>query len=150
MADALEALAAASAGGSSGASAAPLPADGVALVRLLTRFALIAELYGDDHRTLVETRRQGRRREVEVRLVCLDAARALARQRALFGASVMFSATLAPATFYRDALGLPAETPVLALTSPFDPAHALHCVVPWIDTRFRAREETARSTRCSG
>lgn len=117
-----------------------LPPEAVALSRTLTRFAVIAELHGDDHRTLVEVRRRGRRREVEIRLACLDAASALSRQRALFGACVMFSATLAPATFYRDALGLPRSTPALTLASPFDPARTLHCVVPWIDTRFRGRD----------
>ena len=135
-ADVLEALEAAR------ADAVRPPPEALALGRALTRLATIAELHGDDHRTLLETRRRGRRREVELHLVCLDAAGELARRRASFGACVMFSATLAPLPFYRDGLGLPPGTPALALPSPFDPARTLHCVVPWVDTRWRARERS--------
>jgi len=120
----------------------PLPAEATSLARRLARFALVAELYGEEYRTLLVVRRVGRRREIEIRLVCLDAAALLARQSALFGASVLFSATLAPAGFYRDALGMPRTTPTLALPSPFDPEHSLHCVVDWVDTRFRRREDS--------
>ena len=121
-------------------AAPPVPEEGVALLRSLTRFAVVAELLGDEHRVLLEVRIGERRRETSLRLVCLDAAEPLARQLRLFGASVAFSATLSPLPFYRDALGLPSATPVLSLPSPFDASRALHCVVPWIDTRYRHRE----------
>ena len=117
-----------------------LPEEGVALLRALTRFAAIGELLGEEHRVLLDVRGEARRREVTLRLVCLDAAAPLARQLRLFGANVAFSATLAPLGFYRDALGFAAETPVLSLPSPFEVSRALHCVVPWIDTRYRHRE----------
>lgn len=136
IADALERFAEAS------VSSPPLPEEGIAFLRVLTRVGVIAELHGDDHRTLLTARSVGRRREVAVRLACLDAAPLLSRQCALFGACAMFSATLAPFAFYRDALGLPPSTPTLSLPSPFDPGRALHCVVPWIDTRWRARESS--------
>ena len=117
-----------------------LPEEGLTLLRALTRFAVIAERLGEEHRVLLDVRDEARRREVIVRLACLDAAAPLARQLRLFGANVAFSATLAPLGFYRDALGLAAETPVLSLPSPFEASRALHCIVPWIDTRYRHRE----------
>ena len=54
----------------------------------------------------------------------------------------MFSATLRPATFYRDALGMPETTSHLQLSSPFDPQRASHHVVDWIDTRYRQRSRS--------
>lgn len=117
-----------------------LPEEALSLFRVLTRFSTVAALYGDDHRTLMEASRQGRRRAVSLQLVCLDAAPYLARQHGRHGAIVAFSATLSPTHFHRDALGLPTSTGALNLESPFDARNTLPCLVTWIDTRYRRRD----------
>ncbi|MEE9322662.1 MAG: ATP-dependent DNA helicase [Granulosicoccus sp.] len=112
------------------------------LFRSLCRFVVIGELFSSKHRCLIEQEKAGRRQQVHVNLKCLDAADDLQRQYRQFRANVLFSATLRPPLFYRDILGLPKDTRQLALESPFNPENALLFVAPWIDTRYRYREES--------
>lgn len=117
-----------------------LPESTGELFRDLCRYGVINDLYGEHHRTIVRVTRDGRRKQVQLTLFCQDASAALQKQYKLFRAVVVFSATLRPATFYRDALGLPDTTGYLQLSSPFAPGRALHCIVDWIDTRYRQRQ----------
>lgn len=117
-----------------------LPGEASSLLQRLTRFITVAALADDEHRVVVAVDTEQHSRAVELRLVCLDAAKLLSRQRSRFFASIVFSATLAPLDFYRERLGLPDDAFALTLPSPFPPERALHCVVPWIDTRFRKRD----------
>ncbi|MGQ7843424.1 ATP-dependent DNA helicase [Granulosicoccus sp. 3-233] len=110
------------------------------LFRTLCRYVVIHELFAEQHRDITQFYNSGRRKQVEVMLFCQDASAKLQKQYRQFKATVVFSATLRPATFYRDALGLPESTACLQLSSPFDPARALHCVVDWIDTRYLQRQ----------
>ncbi|MFK7858739.1 MAG: ATP-dependent DNA helicase [Granulosicoccus sp.] len=106
------------------------------------RYRVIADLFSEQHRCLTRCRHIGRRREVTVTLYCVDASRALNASHRLFRSSVIFSATLRPGVFYRDTLGLDAESAYLQLTSPFDARKCLRCVVDWVDTRYRHRQES--------
>jgi DNA excision repair protein ERCC-2 len=54
-------------------------------------------------------------------------------------AAVLFSATLAPADFYRDVLGLPKATDWMDVRSPFHPEQLTVKLVPSISTRYRDR-----------
>ena len=54
---------------------------------------------------------------------------------------VMFSATLNPADYDRNLLGLPDDTTTLTLDSPFDPAHLRVSVLP-VSTRITDRSRT--------
>jgi Rad3-related DNA helicase len=109
------------------------------LFRILCRFVVISDLFAEHHRSIAVRSRRGRRIEVTLSLFCLDASGSLARQYRLFRASVLFSATLRPGIFYRDALGLPGTTVHMQLPSPFESARTCHCIVSWIDTRYRYR-----------
>ncbi len=119
-----------------------LPDSSGDMFRTLCRFVVIGELFGEHHRCVTNIGMTGRRKEVVIRLFCLDASTALSKQYRIYRASVVFSATLRPATFYRDALGLPEATSHLQLSSPFDPERASHHVVDWIDTRYRQRSRS--------
>ncbi|ASJ75435.1 ATP-dependent DNA helicase [Granulosicoccus antarcticus] len=119
-----------------------LPDSSGELFRTLCRFVVISDLFGEHHRCITSINKAGRRKEVLVKLFCLDASTALLRQYRLFRASIVFSATLRPAAFYRDALGMPETTGLLELTSPFPPERANHAIVDWIDTRYRKRTES--------
>lgn len=110
------------------------------IFRQLCRYVVINDLFGEQHRSITRSTKAGRRKQVEITLFCQDASANLQKQYKQFKATVAFSATLRPVTFYRDALGLPATTTCLQLSSPFDPRRALHCVVDWVDTRYRQRQ----------
>lgn len=119
-----------------------LPDSSADMFRTLCRFVVIGELFGEHHRCVTSIGMTGRRKEVTIRLFCLDASTALSKQYRVYRAPVVFSATLRPATFYRDALGMPETTSHLQLSSPFDPERASHHVVDWIDTRYRQRSRS--------
>ena len=55
-------------------------------------------------------------------------------------ATVLFSGTLSPAAFYRDTLGLPADTPWLDVPAPFKAAQLAVHIVHDVSTRYQDRE----------
>lgn len=112
------------------------------LWRVLCRYAVISELYSDQHRFIVLCPRNGRVRQVTVTLYCLDASSALTSSYRLFRSVVLFSATLRPGAFYRDTLGFADTTQYLQLRSPFPPDRCYRAVVDWIDTRYRHRQSS--------
>lgn len=113
-----------------------------ALWKELCRYRAINELFSANHRCITQHRRNGRKREVLVTLYCLDASSALNATHRLFKASIVFSATLRPGIFYRDTLGLDTDTQYMQLASPFDSGKCFRCVVDWVDTRYRHRQES--------
>lgn len=121
-------------------SAETIPADR-ALARQLTfdlsafRFAL--DLYDSRYRTLY----QGGKTTRTITLFCTDASQKLAEVYKKCRSEILFSATLSPFPFYRDLSGVKAETPFLALPSPFPPENLAVFHLP-LDTRFAAREAT--------
>ena len=73
-----------------------------------------------------------------VRLHCVDPAPMVGKRLAQAGASVLFSATLAPLDYFRTELDL-SEAPALRLGSPFPPAHLGTMMVTDVSTRWRDR-----------
>jgi len=127
-------------GFSGGGGLAEKTTDDIAQWRMrLWRFRVIAELYGDTHRTLIESSHVGRRRQVVVNLRCLDAASAIGKQCKRFHSMALFSASLHPLWFYRESFGLQESTPCLSVPSPFAQDQMLLCHARWIDTRYRQR-----------
>jgi len=110
----------------------------------LCRYSVINDLFSDQHRSIIRTRSIGRLRDVVVTLYCVDASRALKATHQLYRATVAFSATLRPGAFYRDTLGLDADTGYMQLTSPFDARRCFRCVVDWVDTRYHYRQESMK------
>jgi DNA excision repair protein ERCC-2 len=120
----------------------PLSESSSDIFRMLCRYVAINELFSTQHKSISEVSQRGRRKEVLITLYCLDASKALAKQLKLYKSKIVFSATLRPAVFYRDTLGLPKTSAQLQATSPFDSARAHHTVVDWIDTRYRKRKDS--------
>lgn len=80
--------------------------------------------------------------DVRVTQLCLDASGFLAQDFARARAAVLFSATLAPASYYKDLCGIPQARAVM-LRSPFPPDHlGLYCL-PAISTRYKDRDASA-------
>jgi DNA excision repair protein ERCC-2 len=69
-------------------------------------------------------------------------ARFLKERFAAAAATVLFSATLAPADFYRNMLGLPADSRWLDVDSPFTADQLTVHIVDGVSTRYRHRERS--------
>lgn len=112
------------------------------IFKMACRFIAISDLYGDQHKTVTQIEKINRQTQVNVNLKCLDAARYLQPQYKLFRSTVVFSATLRPAPFYRDSLGLADKAQQLILGSPFSAEQVSHCVVSYINTRYQHRKNS--------
>ncbi|MEI2416488.1 ATP-dependent DNA helicase [Orrella sp. JC864] len=102
-------------------------------------FTRLAEQLGPH--TLLDTTRTGNERRTDA-TVCLRnviPAGFLAPRHAGAWVTVLFSATLAPARYYRDTLGLPPQTGWLEVAAPFRPEQLAVRVVGNVSTRWRDR-----------
>ncbi len=120
----------------------PLGENSFELFKRVCRYAVIHELYSDDHRLVITVDKKQKVKEVIVQLKCVNATAYLKPQYRLFRSAIAFSATLRPAVFFRDTLGLPEETRQLVLRSPFDPHRVQHSLVTYINTRFKNRDSS--------
>ena len=121
-------------------SAESLPADRALARQLmfdLSSFRFVLDLFDARYQTLY----QGGKTTRTITLFCTDASAKLAEVYKKCRSEILFSATLSPFVFYRDLSGVKAETPFLALPSPFPPEHlaVFHLA---LDTRYAAREAT--------
>ena len=107
--------------------------------KMACRFVAISEIYGEQHKVITFRDSANRNREINVTLKCLDAATYLKPQYKIFRSTVVFSATLRPALFYRDALGMNKQTQQLVIGSPFSADQVKHCIVGYINTRYKHR-----------
>lgn len=95
----------------------------------------VAETF-DDHFVLQATAFGS---DVRLTQLCLDPSAFLQQNFALGRATVLFSATLAPPSYYKDLCGLP-DARAVALKSPFPQENfALYCACN-VSTRYRDRE----------
>jgi DNA excision repair protein ERCC-2 len=102
------------------------------------RFLRVAEQYDTAYRTCY--RRSGS--DVDVELYCLDPACQLGEMLAGCRSAVFFSATLTPRDYYRQLLGLSADTQIVNLASPFPSSHLAVLVDSRVSTHYRDRMET--------
>ena len=106
------------------------------------QFSILEEKF-DDHAlfdvTLVPA--QGRRKRASTLCIrnVIPAPHLLARHAAAH-ATVLFSGTLSPATFYRDTLGLPEDTAWIDVPAPFKAAQLAVHIVRDVSTRYQDRE----------
>lgn len=93
------------------------------------RFASVYEASGDD---------------LVVKLFCIDPAHLLGEAWQRSRCAVLFSATFAPAAYYRNILGLEDHTKGINIASPFPDSHLAVFAVDTISTLYRRREDTCR------
>ena len=105
------------------------------------QFAVLEEKLDDNALfdiTLVTQRNRKRASTLCIRNV-IPAPHLLARHAAAH-ATVLFSGTLSPASFYRDTLGLPADTPWIDVPAPFKASQLAVHIVHDVSTRYQDRE----------
>lgn len=100
----------------------------------------IAELYGPGHVFDSQVQGQGRTRHSRLCLRCLVPAAQLAPRMAAAHSAVLFSATLSPARYFLDLLGMPAGSAWLDVPSPFAAEQLDVRLAGHISTRFHQRE----------
>ena len=113
-----------------------IPAETLEFGKAIFRFQCIGNLYSDHHRTIT-TRPVAQR---EVRLLCLNAFEYLQQIYPLFDAICGFSATLSPAGYFHQALGLDHKCRSLKLESSFPPDRLQVNICSYVDTRYRQRD----------
>lgn len=101
-------------------------------------FLRIAELF--DERYVVYAEKY--RKDVTLRLFCLDPSYLLHEGLRRSTASILFSATLTPLDYFREILGGEDDDPTLALESPFPESHFRLLVADHIGTSYRQRDKT--------
>ena len=102
------------------------------------QFQRLAENWGDDFR--FELSRGHGRQSLQVTLNCLSPARLLRERQAPLHAIAAFSATLSPAGWMRQALGLAPEAVFRRETSPFDQGQLEVFLATGVDTRYTRRQ----------
>lgn len=100
------------------------------------RFQNIGQLYDSHHRTIGYKPLKQR----EMRLLCLNAFEYLKQCYPMFQSVCGFSATLTPASYFQQALGLDNDCKSLVLESSFPASNLGVCIGNYIDTRYRERE----------
>lgn len=103
----------------------------------LSSFGRVAEGYDASFRTILTGGPRAR-----VKLFCLDPSRLIREALDRAGASVFFSATLAPLEYYRDLLGGCEADPALQVSSPFPPENLGVLLQSRIRTDFKSRAAT--------
>lgn len=112
------------------------------LTRSLLRFASVIEDAGEETVALVHLRTG----QEAVSLLCLDPSRWLGPRLAELAGFVGCSATLSPANFHRDLLGLPEDTAFLSVPSPFPSENRRIVIAPRVSTTFKDRARDAEPT----
>ncbi|MBN8207825.1 ATP-dependent DNA helicase [Bacillus sp. NTK071] len=100
-------------------------------------FIRIAKLYDERFITYVESGKS----EVKMKLFCFDPSYILQTMRKGFMATVFFSATFSPLSYYQEMLGWNDENYAVQIRSPFPRENAKVYIAP-LSTKYRDREQT--------
>jgi len=120
----------------------PLPESALEWFKELFRYHVIEDLYSEQHRTVTRVQKLNGHKDVELRLMCINASDWLRKSYKLFRSAIAFSATLRPQAYFHTALGLPESTGGMILPSPFGSDQLGVFVCPFIDTRYKARSDS--------
>ena len=80
--------------------------------------------------------------ELRLKLFCIDPSAVIRERTDLGRASVLFSATLSPISYYRSLLGLSRDGECLSVPSPFDQSQMCIAIMDKISTRTSERDRT--------
>jgi DNA excision repair protein ERCC-2 len=101
------------------------------------QFLRVADIWGDEFR--FELDKGEGPQDLQLTLNCMDPSRLLLEKHKQVPAVVVFSATLSPVSWTREALGLAPEAVCCRLNSPFVAEQMPVLVASHIDTRYRQR-----------
>ncbi len=110
------------------------------LHRELSKYVTVSEHYDEKFITYIEMENE----RVELSLTCIDPSDLVSDAMAKGRATILFSATLTPLTYFSDLLGGDRHSEVLELASPYERENLCVAAVDTVSTRFEDREKTAR------
>ncbi|MBT4162743.1 MAG: ATP-dependent DNA helicase [Gammaproteobacteria bacterium] len=103
------------------------------------RFLRTAEGFGDDYVTLLQ---KGSKRQILLRLYCVDPSNRLREGFARLSSAVCFSATMEPHSYFQRMLGTNSDCDWYQIPSPFPPENLHVTVAGHVDTTYSARSES--------
>lgn len=102
------------------------------------RFVRTAEEFNEDYVTLLS--QGGRKRQMRLKLYCVDPSNRLNEGFERLAGSVCFSATMQPQDYFRRMLGIRQGSSWYQLPSPFPASNLNVCIAGFIETTFGNRE----------
>ena len=120
---------------------APFQPDLLTLYFDSLKFLRTADWFGDDYACLLEKTDDG----MMLRLYNVNPAKGLGQGMQRAAASVCFSATMMPQTYFQSLMGVGEDTAWYRLGSPFDPANLGVFSAPYISTAYRDRAASLES-----
>ncbi|UCF36551.1 MAG: ATP-dependent DNA helicase [Acidobacteriota bacterium] len=108
------------------------------LVFTVNRFLRVADEYNETYSTIYT--RGGK--DLKIRLFCTDASPQLNAALRQARSTVLFSATLSPAQYFTQVLGLEEESDKVRLPSPFPPENLCLLIANSVATTYARREST--------
>ena len=106
--------------------------------RQMQRYAAILERYDEKFITYIEEEED----ETRISLICIDPSEVVGEMLARGRASVLFSATLTPISYFSDLLGGDKTASFLELPSPYASENLCVAAVDSLSTRFEDRDKT--------
>ncbi len=102
------------------------------------QFVTIAEMFNERFRCIYTLDKKS----LSLKLYCIDPSQQLNKALSAGSTAALFSATLAPMHFYKELLGLNADSRMGALPSPFPPENLSVLVADSIHTAYKYRDES--------
>jgi len=102
----------------------------------IRKYACILDYYDDKFMTYVEIEDE----EATLSLTCIDPSEVLDTCMSRARASILFSATLTPTSYFSDVLGGGRHADCIELPSPYDPENLCLAAVDTISTRYEDRD----------
>ena len=111
----------------------------------VANFILIAKLWGPNFKTIISPTVSDdvtSKQNFCVTLFCLDPSPQLRDKITLFTSKIFFSATLTPIELYPKQLGLPEESRIISIPSPFPTQNLNTVVISHLNTRYKYRQQS--------
>ncbi|MBL1225657.1 ATP-dependent DNA helicase [Enterococcus sp. BWR-S5] len=104
----------------------------------LLNYLKIGEFYDDHYCTYIRKRN----REVSIKLFCLDPSYLLAQKLSIANASILFSASFTPLSYYKDILGGEEDSLTYRIPNPFPEENQQLLIARYVQTTYRERENS--------
>ncbi|MGL4697413.1 helicase C-terminal domain-containing protein [Enterococcus larvae] len=104
----------------------------------LLNYLKISEFYDDHYCTYIQKKNRG----ISVKLFCLDPSYLLEQKLDMANASVLFSASFTPLSYYKDILGGKEDSLTYRIPNPFPDENQRLLIARYVQTTYRERENS--------
>ncbi|WP_444946771.1 ATP-dependent DNA helicase [Microbulbifer sp. VTAC004] len=115
-------------------------------LKSIYRYVCIEQDLSEQHQALTRVFDAGTPwQEQQFKLLCLNAAGYIQQTIRQFHGAILFSATLRPANYIFQQLGVNSSAPYMKLPSPFLPSQQGVFLCPYVDTRYKSRNQATEN-----